>query len=129
MLSVTTLPSLIIGTVLWMGLGPQGLRALLGRRGVFTKLVGDAVPKENAKLSHERGMLVPLCLAHLASYCTSSPSRVAGLQGLCRPGTESMFVHGLSSCHGCCRCGRSEEGILYCVNLGGREDSARDSRS
>lgn len=72
MLLVTTRPSLTIGTVLWMGLGSPSLRALLGRGSLFTKLVGDAVPKENAKLSHERGMLVPLCLAHLARCCTSS---------------------------------------------------------
>lgn len=83
MLLVTTHPSLIIGTVLWMGLGPQGVRALLGRGGLFTRLVGDAVPQENAKLSHERGVPVPLCPAHLAGCCTSSASRVAGLQSLC----------------------------------------------
>lgn len=62
MLWATTHPSLVMGTVIWMGLRPQGLRALLRRGGLTQGWISSVLHK----LPHERGMLVPLRLAYVA---------------------------------------------------------------
>lgn len=91
----TTHPSLVTGAVTWLGLGRLDLRAFLRSGGLFTRLTGDADPSQHqvwmslvlSKLPHERGMLVPLCLEHVALA-----SSFAGLQDLCSPGTAASLL-------------------------------------
>lgn len=82
-----------------------------------------------AKPSHERGTLVPLYFGCLASGFNSSVSRLTGPQ-LCRPGTGA-YLFKLASVAVIAVVDVGGAGRASCipVNLGGREDSARDSRS
>ena len=76
-----------------MGLSLRGLSALLSRGGFFSRLVMWTQRKKilsvdafNTQLSHEKACWFPSVLNTLRLF-DSPTSRLAGLQGLCGPGT------------------------------------------